>query len=457
MLRIRPVANGTRTDHPSPGLPFINDGRLPLNNPDAIERTGRKQGDGLWGRTDPLPDGGWVAFTTEPKNPEFAWAVHYHPVHGRTVLLMHDRDWTTLHHAWKFDPKGILFRHGGYWWDGERWNRPALVSDAAYERYDVRPVEHQVTITAADVLRAPCNAQNATIATIASFTAPEAPVTDWQDHLALWAQLRAANNEARPLEACVVDLHAPELEADSLIDMAGLTKITAVPADDMPDLRYGGAKELPEPQEGAGESMRWSVPVARDWAEDYHRKNGPRVLLSATTSYGTTQPVGLVDSHNRLRGNFLEDLTERSATRRKPYMKGDDARQAADDLAWTAASSLIYGSDQGLIPHSALREVLKDAVLGHLAEDAERKREAEDLTWLPKGTVTMLVWFFQHRPDSTAGILGEICLEARVRFGISPAHVGEMLRTSLLHDSVLGSSAVNTLMDMALPPSAHRQ
>ncbi|MEU6541496.1 hypothetical protein [Streptomyces sp. NPDC047000] len=40
MYRIRPVANGTSTDHPVPGLPFINDGRLPLDNPDAIERTG---------------------------------------------------------------------------------------------------------------------------------------------------------------------------------------------------------------------------------------------------------------------------------------------------------------------------------------------------------------------------------------------------------------------------------
>ncbi|MFJ9576150.1 hypothetical protein ACIRQF_07110 [Streptomyces sp. NPDC101191] len=68
----RPVANGLRTDHPVPGLPFINDERLPLDNPDAIERTGRDQGEGLWGRTDPLPGDGWVAFTTEPKNRESA-------------------------------------------------------------------------------------------------------------------------------------------------------------------------------------------------------------------------------------------------------------------------------------------------------------------------------------------------------------------------------------------------
>lgn len=451
------MANGTRTDHPSPGLPFVNDGRLPLDNPDAIERTGRKQGDGLWGRTDPLQGGGWVAFTTEPKNSDFAWAVHYDPVHGRTVLLIHDDDLGGLHHAWMYEPKGILYRHGGYWWDGERWNRPALVWDGAYERCDKRPVERQVTITAADVLRSPCQAHNASIATIASFTAPEAPVANWQDHLALWAQRRSSGSGSRPLEACVVDLHAPELEADTFVDMAGLTKITAVPADDMPDLRYGGAKELPEPQEGTGQAMRWSLPVARDWAENFHQKNGPRILLSATTSYNTTQPAGLTDSHNRLRGNFLEDLTKPSGTRRKPFLKGEDARQAADDLAWTAASSLMYGSDSGLVPHSALHEVLVDAVLGHLAEDAQREHGAKVLTWLPKSTVTMLVWFFRHQPDRTAGILGEICLEARTRFDIGPERVGEMLRRSFLNDSGLGRSTAESLMNMALPPSARRQ
>ncbi|TQJ37689.1 hypothetical protein [Streptomyces sp. SLBN-115] len=120
------------------------------------------------------------------------------------------------------------------------------------------------------MLRAPCQAQNAGFATIASFAALEAPVANWQNHLALWAQRRSSGSGSRPLEACVVDLHAPELEADTFVDMAGLTKITAVTAGDMPDLRYGGAKELPDPQEGAGQAMRWSLPVARDWAVGDH-------------------------------------------------------------------------------------------------------------------------------------------------------------------------------------------
>ncbi|MFB7776807.1 hypothetical protein [Streptomyces bauhiniae] len=46
MGEFRPVPDGLRTEHPVPGLPFINDERLPLDNPDAIERTGRDQGEG---------------------------------------------------------------------------------------------------------------------------------------------------------------------------------------------------------------------------------------------------------------------------------------------------------------------------------------------------------------------------------------------------------------------------
>lgn len=181
--------------------------------------------------------------------------------------------------------------------------------------------------------------------------------------------------------------------------------------------------------------VRWLRDHARDGpAKNYHQKNGPTALLSATTSYDTTQPVGLVDSHNRLRDNFLEDLTEPRGKRRKPHLKGDEAREAADSLAWTAATSLMYGNDNGLIPHFLLREVLVDAVVGHLAEDVERKKQTQKeeiaLSDLPTSTVKMLTWYFQHHPDSTASILGEICLQSRVRLGLGPAQVGELLRLS---------------------------
>jgi hypothetical protein len=375
------------------------------------------------------------------------------------VLLINAGDLGSLHHDWVHEPAGMLFRHGGYWWDGERWHRPGLVWDGAYERFDPRPVDNQLSVTADDVLKAPCNPQNATVAKIASFTAPEAPTADWQDHLALWAQLRASRPGARPLKECVVDLHAPELATDRLVDLAGLAKIAAVAEEDMPDLRYE-ADKFPEPQAGVGGAPWWSVPVARDWAEDFRRKNGPRTLLSATTSYDTVQPVGLVDAHNRLRKVFHDDLTESRGKRRKSYLKGDEAHEVADALAWTAAATLMYGQDSGLIPGSALRGVLIDAVLSSLAVDVERRSGSKDQTTLgdlPAGTVAMLVWYLQHRPEAAAGVFGEICLDARLRFNLSPVQVGKMLRTSFHLDSDLDSSTVRQLMDMALPPSAHEQ
>ncbi|MER6011574.1 hypothetical protein [Streptomyces bluensis] len=401
------MANGTSTDHPIPGLPFINDGRLPLDNPDAIERTGRNQGEGLWGRTDRAGDGGWVAFTTEPKNPSFAWAVYHHPPHGRTVLLIRDGDQSDLHHEWKYGRSGFLHRRGGYWWNGERWHRPGQVWDAAFESYAPRPVDNPTTITAADLLDSASSPQNADIMKIASFAAQD-PVPNWNDHLALWAQLRASQPGGLPLDACIVDLHAPELDTESLVDMAGLARIAAISTDDLPDLKYGGRNELPEPQYEAHGCMWWSVPVAQDWAENYRRDNGPTALLSAATVYDTTQPTGLVADHNRLRSVFHDTLTEQrrrgGKKQARPYMKGDLAQSAANELAWDAAASLMYGHNQGIIPHGPLRDVLIEAILGRLAEDVERRgnegkgRQDILLSDMPTSAVKLLIWYIRHGP-----------------------------------------------------------
>jgi hypothetical protein len=262
------------------------------------------------------------------------------------------------------------------------------------------------------------------------------------------------------LKECVVDLHAPVLAADRLVGLAGLAKIAAVAEEDLPDLRYE-ADKLPEPQAEADGAPWWSMPIARDWAENFRQKNGPGKLLAATTSYDTVQPVGLVDAHNRLRKVCHDDLTEQPrGKRRKPYLKGDDAREVADELAWTAAATLMYGQDQGLIPGGALRTVPIHAVLGHLADDVDQHSGPKDerrLADLPADTVRMLVWYFQHRPEAAAGIFGEICLDARLRFGFTPVQVGKMLQVSFHLDSGLDGSTVRQLMDMALPPSAREQ
>lgn len=465
LYRLHPVANGTSTDHPIPGLPFINDGRLPLDNPEAIERTGRNQGAGLWGRADRTDDGGWAAFTTEPKNAAFAWAVYLHPDFGRTVLLLRDSEQSDLQHEWVYGRSGFLHRHGGYWWDGVGWHRPGQVWDAAFESYDPRPVDNATTITAADLLDSTADPEQASIMRIASFTV-QGPISNWKDHLALWAKLRASQPARLPLDACVVDLHAPELDAGNLVDKVELARIAAISVDDLPDPKHrGGPHELPEPQyQTAGGAMWWSIPVAQDWAENYRRTNGPEVLLSATTVYETTQPTGLVTDHNRLRRVFHETLTEQrhsSGRKQAPYMKGGLAQSAADALAWDAAAALMYGSNQGLVPHGPLRDVLVESILCRLAEDVGRRggegtsMDETVLSDMPRSSVKLLTWYLQHRPRETASLLGDVCLKARVRLGLSPDVVGDLFRRSLNLDSGLDGDTVDALLGMALPPSAH--
>ncbi|TYR53318.1 hypothetical protein [Streptomyces parvus] len=456
MSLIHPVANGLRTDHPIPGLAFINDERLPLDNPEAIERTGRNQGEGLWGRTDPLPDGGWVAFTTEPKNRAFAWAVHHHPEHGRTVLLVRDADWSSLHHDWMYGRNGFLYRHGGYWWDGSTWHRPSQVADRAFESYDARPVRDALTVTAADLLARPGTAGNARVAKIAEFTVPEGPLPRWHDHLALWAASRRPGS--RPLDRCVVDLLAPELDPVELVGRAALAQIAEIDAQDLPHEKYG-RKDLPPPQAETEAGPLWSKPVARDWAEQYHRVNGPEALLSGRSAFGTDQPLGLVADHNHLTKIIADSLQDAEDRRGKSRLRpgASQREELAAHLAWWPAVTLSDSTD-GLIPLTALRTTLVEAVIGGLAEDAAQAREYQKATVslgdIRKDVVKLIDWYILRAPARTPALFGEICLTARLNLGLDPRDVGALLRRSLQLDSQLDGETVDALLDLALPPSA---
>ncbi|MEV7297186.1 hypothetical protein AB0N79_37050 [Streptomyces microflavus] len=277
---------------------------------------------------------------------------------------------------------------------------------------------------------------------------------NWGDHLALWSQTREPG--ARPLDACVVDLRAPELD-DPYVNREGLARIAGISTEDLPDPKHSDRSDLPEPQHEVNGEMWWAKPVAQDWAESHRQTHVPESVLSATTSYGTTQPVGLVDDHDRLRRTFHETLTADRGTGRRttPYLKGEPAREAADSLAWDAAASVIYGNDQGLVPHEAIRVVLIESIVARFAEDVDRgKEEQSRLAPIRANTMRLLAWYLRHRPRSTAGILGEICLLARVKLDLSPSTVGSVLRRSFHLSSGLDRSVTDALLESALPPSA---
>ncbi|MFJ4633657.1 hypothetical protein [Streptomyces sp. NPDC088847] len=230
----------------------------------------------------------------------------------------------------------------------------------------------------------------------------------------------------------------PELEPGSLVDRSGLAKIANIAEDDLPDPKFD-AHKVPEPQaHGAGGPL-WSQPVARDWAEQHHRDYGPGALLSATTSFGTPQPQGLVADHNRLTKVIQGD--------------GKQTEEAAKTLAWWPAVSLTVGTDS-LVPMSALRTTLIEAVLSHLATNDMKERNGIWLHPLRRDVVKVFDWYVQRKPDHTAGLLSEICLDARTRLDVDPQTVGQLIRRSLHRDSTLGKESIDALLDAALPPSA---
>ncbi|MFJ6810941.1 hypothetical protein ACIQRK_33930 [Streptomyces anulatus] len=397
-----------------------------------------------------------MAFTTEPKNRAFAWAIHHHPEHGRTVLLVRDADWSSLHHDWMYGRNGFLYRHGGYWWDGTAWHRPSQVADRAFESYDARPVQDALTLTAADLLTRPGTPGNARVAKIADFTAPEGPLPQWHDHLALWAASRRPGS--LPLDRCVVDLRAPELDPAEFVGRAGLAQIADIDPQDLPHEEYG-RKDLPAAQAETDAGPLWSKPVARDWAEQYHRVNGPGALLSGQSAFGTDQPLGLVADHDRLTkilASSLQDAEDRQDKRR--LRRGEAQREdLAAHLAWWPAVALSDGTD-GLIPLTALRTTLVEAVIGGLAEDAGRARKSNkarvSLGDIRKDVVRLIDWYILREPARTPALFGEICLTARLNLGLDPRDVGALLRRSLRLDSQLDGDTVDALLDLALPPSA---
>ena len=246
LYRSRAVANGLRTDHPIPGLPFADDSHIPVEDSAAIEAIGRHPGGDTWGREDPArPRGraGWVAYTTDPGRHDLAWVVRWHPEHGRSVVLYRDDDAVVAYTDYVDGP--LLFRSGGYWWDGAAWYRPAQVIDWPGEDYYRRPVPAAATVTAADILAGgAADPGRGAVLDVAGID-PDAPYEGrWDDDLALWA----ARRDGQGLDRCVVSLTAPELAAENLIGAADLAEITGIAPSTLRAYIARGEADVPLPR-----------------------------------------------------------------------------------------------------------------------------------------------------------------------------------------------------------------
>ncbi|MEU4118909.1 hypothetical protein AB0F71_31005 [Kitasatospora sp. NPDC028055] len=461
MHGLRPVANGIRTDHPVPDLPFVDDAHIPLEDPRAIEKIGRDVGDGMWGRwdRDRGTRGAWVAFTTDPLNHDLAWVVRHHPEHGTSVLLYKDVDASAAYMDWWNGP--LLFRSGGYWWDGTAWYRPSQVWDAASEEYDRRPVRAAVTVSAADLLEDSARQAKGRVLKVANFDPeqPAAAASAWPDDLARWAALRKKRGAGLPLDRCVVKLSAPELAGDQLVGVTELAELGGIAASTLRAYISRGEGEVPPPQAIVGGRSAWARPVAQDWAER-RRRSSDSVSALLSAGEGSSMSTGAAGLQERFTQIFFSHLWQRPERRKRWALRHrteDAVRQVADELGWSVAVNL-----DDIVPPYPLAATVRHAILDELAYGQQLDQQIGDTDpstfyGITTPVAEMLDWLVRHHPTHAQQIIGEIVGEAERRFDIPRQVTAESLRTALSLDGKLDRAARREFLQRVLPPSLTKE
>lgn len=445
---IQPVANGIRTDHPYPNLPFVDDVHIPIDDPVGIEKIGRVDAGSTWGREDQDPSTGeWIAFTTDPHTHAYGWLVQYHPAHGRSVLLYRDDETSSAYHSW-WEDRPLLTRAGGYWWDGTSWYRPAQVLDRAAERCARRRVPHPATLTADDVLDTTSTASWARVHKVAAFEPAVVPDQQWRNDLAYWAEQQRSRSEALPLDRCVVRFNAPELsELLSVDEIAEHTDESAARLRQDFDRGYPGA--LPAPQATVEGHPWWSRPVVQDWQEELRRDHPEEILNS-----GPSPAVSALWS--RMTRIFTEDLEHRSSTggllqRVVSAVAGPAAtRDTAQDLAWTAA----LGAEEMLPPVEPIIHVVEQAVLREFATAPAPPGGIRELD-LMAPTGRLLVWFVERMPRYVPALFGAIVGQADRKEVLSREAAIATLRSTVLFEAGtrFDRDTLTQFLDACLPPA----
>jgi hypothetical protein len=440
-----PVANGLRTDHPIPDLPFVDDSLLPLDDPAAIEDIGRGKGEGMWGREDRCEEG-WFAFTTDPVRTDLAWAVRYHPEHGRSVVLYRDEEASMVHQVHLYDaPRALLFRAGGYWWDGIAWFRPGQVYDFAEEKYYERVVPSAVSVTAADLLQQGGDASRATVLQIGDLSVGDdgrGPLAgDWIDHLARWAQAR----DGRGLEAAVVNVMAPELSGDQLIGPTQVAELAGIAPSTLRAYLARGEGDLPLPQARVGSRNLWARVVAQEWVEQRHRSDDGVETAMAGEHDGHTLPPGIAEAWTTFSRTFFSFLWERPAFRKRwglRWRTQDSVKEVAETLSWDVAASIPK-----LVGLYDLAVTVRQAVLHEFAcgKDNHNAIGANHTYYgITRPVARTLAWLIRHDPSTAARTIEQINGEALRALEI-PRQVSERSIATAL--SLDGSFDIATLND----------
>lgn len=447
----RPVANGLGTDHPVPDLPFVDDSDLPTE-PEAIEAIGRKSGGTTWGREDAIHEGGWAAFTTTAERDDLAWVVRFHPEHGRSVLLVRDDDAASHQQTFAFDLRtALLFRSGGYWWDGTAWFRPPQIWDLAAESIVARQVPGASTVSAADVLSLGADASRGRIWTVAEFDVDAPAPANWPNELALWVAHRGSS---RPLAECVVRVAAPELNGDQLIGAGELAKIAGIAASTLRAYTSREEAEVPEPQAVIGGRNAWARPVGIEWAEQ-RSKSWDSVTEAVSVDHdGSALPIGKSELWTRFTGMMFSRLWTARGMRQRwalRFRTEKHVRQVAEELGWTVAASL--GT---IVPIEEMAFTIRHAILDEIGSQHERRensgRSGEASYYGINFRIAKLLdWLVRHEPGYAAAIIAETMGDAERRFGVDRKVTERSIRTAMALDSSLDEETRRDYLARAFP------
>jgi hypothetical protein len=444
----QPVANGIRTDHPIPNLPFVDDGHIPIEDPLGIAATGRHRGTDMWGRHDHDDSTGeWTAFTTDPKNHAFGWIVRYHPEHGRSVTLYRNSDTGSAYHDW-FTQRPLLRRAGGYWWDGETWYRPERVINWASQTYMRRPVRLPTTITAEDLLDGSDDGTLGRVSKIVHFQPSNpVPAAQWHHDLAQWARHRSTRPDALPLDRCVVTLNAPELTDTALLGIEEFAQQAGIAASTLRAYLARGEADLPLPQVTDGRK-RWSRPVVQDWIEQRGRDSAAATLAGTEDD---TLPVGLRRLWDRLTEALFQNFWAQPAARRRwarPHRSEQAVREVARQAGWTAALHL-----DSTIPYDDLIWIIWQGMVRELGDYPHHDGLA--ITLNPQAE-RVLGWFVEHKPDRAAALFGTIVRNAEQKLQIPPDVTIKSLREAILSSGsgIRDREHLAEYLDATLPPQS---
>jgi len=460
-----PVANGLRTDHPIPDLPFVDDSRIPVEDPDGIAAIGRKDGGRTWGRRDMIGHGeGWVAYTTDPVRNDLAWCIRWHPEHGRSVILYRDKDAASVYTVYAvMERRALLFRAGGYWWDGTTWYRPDQVWDAASEKYYRRKVPAAAVVTAADLLTSRAvNADGAAALSVEEVDADSSLEGQWIDHLALWGRIRGNPDS---FSTSVVTLTAPELSAGQMVTVAGMADISGIAASTLRAYVSRGEADVPLPQAIVNGRSLWARPVAEEWAEQRLRSDDGVTEAVSASHPGRLIP-GAAEIRDRFTRLFFARLWESPAIRKRWALRWRTeaaVHDVAEGLSWDVAVSL-----ERLIPVNALADTVRHAVIGEFRDWQERmRRHSEEVALRGRETAhadcvdypimpsiaCMLGWLVRHDPAVAGSTINGIIGEAERDLGISRGVSEYSLRSALSMDGDLDREVLNQFLNRVFTPA----